>query len=248
MKTPPELTRMESLVNSDEGNDCCKAATSATQSTTASEHDDEGTVTSKSTNSSNRKFLTMWPISDPEVFEVCPPIPISLAATLFPKEEVKPTTVSNAKVHDEAAKKAKAAKKKDAKKQFIEGEMVPVEEVTTLMIRGIPCSFTDSTFLALLHAAGLEEKYNFFHIPRNEKNNANLGYAFVNLVDAPSAEHCTTMFQGVQLDPFRSPKTCRISPATIQGLPSLRHHFRNAAERKGKFFNQQNEAAKRTNQ
>eukprot|EP00746_Dinoflagellata_sp_MGD_P156027 gnl/MRDRNA2_/MRDRNA2_85664_c0_seq1.p1 gnl/MRDRNA2_/MRDRNA2_85664_c0~~gnl/MRDRNA2_/MRDRNA2_85664_c0_seq1.p1 ORF type:complete len:514 (-),score=106.49 gnl/MRDRNA2_/MRDRNA2_85664_c0_seq1:584-2125(-) len=237
IKTPPGLTRIGSFVNSesisDTGSDCGKAMTINTQSTATSDHDNtsEGSETPKmSRKQSKSKSPSFGPTSDPE-FE-CPPIAISLAAAVCPTEE-KANVTNNVKVHDEAPKQAKAAKKKDAKKQLNKGPAVSAEEVTTLMIRGIPCGFTQEALLNLLHDAGLKEKYDFFYIPRDDKNSSNLGYAFVNFLDVQSAEHCAAKFQGVQLDPFRSPKTCRISPATIQGLPSLWSHFRKTAVNAG---------------
>jgi hypothetical protein len=257
MKTP-RLTRTESFVNSDAGSDCGRAVTIATQSTTASElNDSEGSVpgSPKCSEGSKSKSPDFGPCSDPEVMQECQPIAISLAAAVGPMEPVKQIAPNNAKVLHEAGKQAKGAKKKDAKKQP-KGTMVPAEQVTTLMIRGIPCSFTQEDLLEKLHDAGLKGKYDFFYLPRDDKKSSNLGYAFVNFVDVQSAEHCTAKLQGVQLDPFRSPKTCSISPGSIQGLPSLRNHFRNTAVNAGqhgpvflaakeKFRNQTNKSAKK---
>merc|ERR1719335_129478 len=89
----------------------------------------------------------------------------------------------------------------------------PVEEITTLMIRGIPCSFSQDTLMKLIDNAGLKGKYNFFYLPRAGNNGSNLGYAFINFLDHESAEKCVAMFNGVPLDPSRSTKICTISPA-----------------------------------
>jgi hypothetical protein len=103
----------------------------------------------------------------------------------------------------------------------------------TLMMRGIPCSFTQEELMKLMDEAGLKGKYNFFYLPYDSKKSkaatANLGYAFINFVDQQSADHCASSFTGVPLNPFRSPKTCRVSPADIQGLNKLWEHFRNKA-------------------
>merc|ERR1719388_342474 len=102
----------------------------------------------------------------------------------------------------------------------------PVEEITTLMIRGIPCSFSQDTLMKLIDNAGLKGKYDFFYLPRAGKNGSNLGYAFINFTDTPAAEYCMATFNGIPLDPPRSTKVCTIAPADIQGLPNLRKHFR----------------------
>jgi hypothetical protein len=124
-----------------------------------------------------------------------------------------------------------AAKKQDLKK--LHPEPVPVEEVTTLMIRGIPCSFSQDTLMKIIDNAGLKAKYDFFYLPRAGNNGSNLGYAFINFVDNKSAEHCTATFNGVPLDPSRSMKICTISPGDIQGLANLRKHFRRTAVSRG---------------
>jgi hypothetical protein len=133
---------------------------------------------------------------------------------------------------NDAANGSKPAKKQDLKK--ISKAIAGVgEPVTTLMMRGIPCSFTQDALMTILDDAGLKEKYNFFYLPRGGNRSSNLGYAFINFVDAESAEQCTNLFNGVQLDPARSVKTCTISPGDLQGLPALRKHFCRTAVSRG---------------
>jgi len=120
-------------------------------------------------------------------------------------------------------------KKQDLKELNTE----PVEEITTLMIRGIPCSFSQDTLMKLIDNAGLKGKYDFFYLPRAGNNGSNLGYAFVNFVDNACAEHYMTTFNGVPLDPSRSLKVCTIAPGDIQGLANLRKHFRRTAVSRG---------------
>lgn len=130
------------------------------------------------------------------------------------------------------ASPTKPAKKQDLKKYNKNGP-VPAEEATTLMIRGIPCSFSQESLMSIIDDAGLKGKYNFFYLPRDGSKSANLGYAFINFVDQKSADLCTSTFKGVPLARFRSAKTCSISPAAIQGLPALKKHFRNTAVGRG---------------
>merc|ERR1719473_1287523 len=110
------------------------------------------------------------------------------------------------------------AKKQDLRELNTE----PVDEITTLMIRGIPCSFSQDTLMKLIDSAGLRGKYDFFYLPRAGNNGSNLGYAFINFVDPESADLCTTRFNGIPLDISRSSKVCTISPGDIQGLVNLR--------------------------
>lgn len=130
----------------------------------------------------------------------------------------------------QAAPKPAAAKKNVQKKDLskFSGDMNP-SDITTVMVRGIPCSFSQGRVLQLLDDAGLAGKFNFFYLPCAGKSPSNLGYAFVNFVDAESASTCQAMLDGVALDPKRSVKLCSIAPADIQGLENLRKHFRRTA-------------------
>jgi hypothetical protein len=114
-----------------------------------------------------------------------------------------------------------------------EANSEPVTEITTLMIRGIPCSFSQDTLMKLIDNVGLKAKYDFFYLPRAGNHGSNLGYAFVNFVDAQCAEHFVATFNGVPLDPARSMKICTVSPGDIQGLGNLRKHFRRTAVSRG---------------
>jgi len=136
-------------------------------------------------------------------------------AEVLPKSQVSPC--QGAKV------------KKSRKGIPLAAMAVPADEVTTLMFRGIPCSFSQDALLSVIDDAGFKDKYNFFYLPRDGKKNANLGYAFINFVDQQSAELCSVAFEGVLLSPDRSKKMLTISAACIQGLASLRKHFHNTA-------------------
>jgi hypothetical protein len=133
---------------------------------------------------------------------------------------------NNAKV--ETANQVSNDHQQDFKKLNI-SQAISTEEVTTLMIRGIPCNFSQEALLAKIDEAGLKGKYNFFYLPKDGSKGSNLGYAFINFVDQQCAELCTSTFKGVPLAPARSLKTLKISPADIQGLPSLWKHFRSTA-------------------
>merc|ERR1719160_313583 len=144
---------------------------------------------------------------------------------------MQPQVVKPRSSKGQAVNHAKAAKKQDLKK-FHKGA-VSQDIATTLMVRGIPCSFSQEALTSLIDEAGLKGKYNFFYLPRDGNRSSNLGYAFINFVDQQSAEHCKDTFQGVPLAPARSKKTCTVSPGEIQGLPSLWKHFRNTAVSRG---------------
>jgi len=121
-----------------------------------------------------------------------------------------------------------------AKKQSSgELNLEPTDEITTLMIRGIPCSFSQDALMRTIDNAGFKGKYDFFYLPRAGSNGTNLGYAFINFVDATVADQCMTTFNGSPLDESRSSKVCTIAHADIQGLANLRQHFRKTAVSRG---------------
>jgi hypothetical protein len=148
------------------------------------------------------------------------------------KNEMQPRVIKPRNAPVEVANLPKPANKQQLKKSK-RAAAVPAQGATTLMMRGIPCSFSQEALMSLIDDAGLEGKYNFFYLPIDGKKSANLGYAFINFVDVQSAEHCTASFKGVPLAPYRSAKTCALSPASIQGLDSLWEHFKDTAVSRG---------------
>lgn len=126
-----------------------------------------------------------------------------------------------------------ARNKKQELKKVKKAASSPAGSATTLMMRGVPCGLSTVDLMSLIDDAGLKGQYDFFYLPKDAKKSANLGYAFINFVDVQSAEHCTTAFQGIRLAPLRSPKTCSLVPASIQGLTNLSEHFKSAAAGRG---------------
>lgn len=100
-------------------------------------------------------------------------------------------------------------------------EFVPI---TTLMVRGIPCGYSQEQLLQAFDDLGFRGQYDFFYLPR-KSHQSNLGYAFVNFVDMEWASRCCMVFNGRPLDATRSKKVCSVCPAHIQGLENLRKHF-----------------------
>jgi len=98
--------------------------------------------------------------------------------------------------------------------------------ITTLMMRGIPCSCTQERLLQILDELGFQGQYDFFYLPRKTQQ-SNLGYAFVNFLDMEWASLCHLALNGRALDAMRSKKVLSVCPAHIQGLKNLKKHFRN---------------------
>ena len=105
--------------------------------------------------------------------------------------------------------------------------------ITTLMIRGIPCGFTQEDLLNFIAGADLMEHCDFFYLPTAGSSGSNLGYAFLNFTETLYAWTCAFTFDGLRLDPARSTKICSVSPADIQGIENLRKHFRRTFVNRG---------------
>lgn len=96
--------------------------------------------------------------------------------------------------------------------------------ITTLMIRGIPSSFTEQDVFRFVVFAGLEDKCDFVYVPRLS-NSGNQGCAFLNFAATIHAWTCAFFFNDLQLDPFHSRETCMVAPAKTQGVANLKKHF-----------------------
>ncbi|CAE7815270.1 ML4, partial [Symbiodinium sp. CCMP2456] len=71
-----------------------------------------------------------------------------------------------------------------------------VSDRTTVMLRNIPNNYTREMFLALLDDNGFAGRYDFVYVPCDFRRQANLGYAFVNLVDASAVDAAWATFDG----------------------------------------------------
>lgn len=159
-----------------------------------------------------------------------PPYPVKYQSPALSPETRDPSKGSSIYAPEEAfPKKARwqmPKREKDLSGLGINGSKT---EVTTVMIKGIPCKYSQNRMIQLLDKMGFEGKYDFMYLPHVGKSSSNLGYAFVNFVEAESVPLCTTALDGLQLDPERSVKTCRVIPADIQGLDNLKKHFKRTA-------------------
>eukprot|EP00210_Caulerpa_lentillifera_P002299 g2207.t1 len=98
---------------------------------------------------------------------------------------------------------------------------------TTLMIRNIPNKYSQKMLLDVLKK-GYNGRFDFFYLPIDFKNRCNLGYAFVNFVDAATTVEFYQEFHTKSWEEFNSKKVCEITYARVQGRESLIEHFRNS--------------------
>lgn len=98
----------------------------------------------------------------------------------------------------------------------------------TLMIRNIPNKYSQATMLDMLDKSGLSNTYDFFYLPKDFRNGAGLGYAFINFIDAKYTTILYDKFHNKRWDEHNSRKVCEITYGRVQGRDSLIDHFKNA--------------------
>uniref|UniRef100_K3X4L6 Mei2-like C-terminal RNA recognition motif domain-containing protein n=1 Tax=Globisporangium ultimum (strain ATCC 200006 / CBS 805.95 / DAOM BR144) TaxID=431595 RepID=K3X4L6_GLOUD len=99
---------------------------------------------------------------------------------------------------------------------------------TTLMIRNIPNKYTQQM---LLHEINVHHRgqYDFFYLPIDFKNKCNMGYAFINFMDAASIVPFYQEFDSQKWTNFNSEKVCAISYARLQGKQAMITRFQNSS-------------------
>ena len=84
-------------------------------------------------------------------------------------------------------------------------------ENTTLILRNVPNNYSREMFLAMLDEHGFAGCYDFVYLPRDFQRKANLGYAFVNLVDGAAADALWRTFDGFSSWALPTAKVCQVS-------------------------------------
>eukprot|EP00933_Yihiella_yeosuensis_P035921 TRINITY_DN29595_c0_g1_i1.p1 TRINITY_DN29595_c0_g1~~TRINITY_DN29595_c0_g1_i1.p1 ORF type:complete len:389 (-),score=78.59 TRINITY_DN29595_c0_g1_i1:131-1297(-) len=100
---------------------------------------------------------------------------------------------------------------------------------TTVMMRNIPNNYTRDMLLEMLDNEGFAGYYDFLYLPMDFGRNANLGYAFVNLVDAKTADHFWRVFDGFSRWALPTAKVCELGwSGPHQGLKAHIDRYRNS--------------------
>ena len=84
-------------------------------------------------------------------------------------------------------------------------------ERTTVMLRNVPNNYTREMFLAMLDEHGFAGRYDFVYLPCDFYRQANLGYAFVNLVDGAAVDALWATFDGFSGWSLPTAKVCQVS-------------------------------------
>jgi hypothetical protein len=74
-----------------------------------------------------------------------------------------------------------------------------------------------------------EGTYDFFYLPIDFKNRCNVGYCFINFLDAKFIPPFVMEFNGQRWKSFNSEKICAVSFARIQGKSAMISRFQNSS-------------------
>merc|ERR1719189_1051725 len=113
-------------------------------------------------------------------------------------------------------------------------------DATTLMIRNIPNRYSQDELIDELEGLGFTDTFDFFYAPIDVGSMANVGYAFVNFVDAAAARRCREVLDGYTFEKHLKSMTSRrraakVSVAHLQGLEAnLQHYEKSAASKKAR--------------
>lgn len=110
----------------------------------------------------------------------------------------------------------------------IERVATGADKRTTLMIRNIPNKYTQQMLLTEINQRH-RGNYDFFYLPIDFKNKCNMGYAFINFMDAESIIPFYKEFDSQKWTNFNSEKVCAISYARLQGKQAMITRFQNSS-------------------
>jgi len=117
----------------------------------------------------------------------------------------------------------KPNRRKVCKTKFSEEE----EVLTTLLLRNLPPSSTRDDVCTLLASCGFAGQYDFMYVPTNFKTMSVFGYAFVNFVNATTAESAREKLQGCHLPGVDEPTLEALWSRPHQGREMYIERYRN---------------------
>ena len=94
------------------------------------------------------------------------------------------------------------------------------DERTTLMIRNIPNKYTSKMLLEKIDRLHCN-RWDFFYLPIDLKNNCNVGYAFINFVEPTFIVPFFEDLNAKYWERFNSEKICDLTYGRIQGKTDL---------------------------
>jgi len=106
----------------------------------------------------------------------------------------------------------------------------PMNEVTTLMFRHLPRKYTAWDLLSVLEQHVTRAALDFVYIPWDGTSTNNMGFAFVNFVDAPTASMMFAMMQGTVWPKDSRMRQVRIVPSLVQGAAANLARYRDTVK------------------
>ncbi|KAL1202157.1 Protein terminal ear1 [Cardamine amara subsp. amara] len=115
------------------------------------------------------------------------------------------------------------------------------DDRTTVMIKNIPNKYNQKLFLNMLdtHCNDSNQKiinqgnnmvmssYDFVYLPIDFSNKCNVGYGFVNMTSPEAVLRLYKALHNQRWEIFNTRKICEVTYARLQGLESLKEHFKN---------------------
>jgi len=101
--------------------------------------------------------------------------------------------------------------------------------ISTVMLRNIPCRYTQGSLLQEIDQLGFEGSYDFFYLPMDMRNKNSVGYAFINFTEPAHAQRFFEVMKSHRFRRYCSDKLPKASPAHLQGLQNNILHFVNRA-------------------
>jgi RNA recognition motif-containing protein len=138
------------------------------------------------------------------------------------------TEQSQNQLEDIDEKKKRSKREGHRRLSVVAMEDLPDEsQWTTIILRNIPCRYTQECLLEEIDGTG--QKYDFFYLPPARRRRGNLGYAFVNFVDAESAQRFIQLFEGHMFSQQpNAKKKAVIGWAKLQGFEQNRQFYSSA--------------------
>ena len=91
---------------------------------------------------------------------------------------------------------------------------------TSLIIRNIPNGYTISKLLREINKK-FYHKYDVVYLPKNNANNTNLGYGFINFIDYMHLAFFYELFEGKKWNCMNCNKRCQLAYSKYQGKDEL---------------------------
>eukprot|EP00929_Paragymnodinium_shiwhaense_P000041 TRINITY_DN10014_c0_g1_i1.p1 TRINITY_DN10014_c0_g1~~TRINITY_DN10014_c0_g1_i1.p1 ORF type:complete len:712 (-),score=126.81 TRINITY_DN10014_c0_g1_i1:119-2254(-) len=91
------------------------------------------------------------------------------------------------------------------------------DDVTTVMLKNLSERYTRTSLMLEINAAGFEMKYDFIYMPISNATERNPGYAFINFIDAASAQRFYKAFHKQQMEILNAGKPAEVVAAVVQG-------------------------------